>query len=321
MEKFPIGTVFNNRYKIVATYKIEGGCIIYRAEDIRFIGSTWFLYQIDISENLNSHSYINNLFSVFSFLSKVIYDKVGKIVDYFLERGYLIVVCEELHGTLLSEIIYSSNPTVIKGIKLALQLLEIVKFLYEKNIINFIDLNPENIIVDKQGVVKIISFSIPKIPAIVTEKGVEENKYIGTFGYIPPEMLDDDKNTINQSSYIYIISAIIYEYFTKLSPYYREDPFFFPPPSSLSPIIPNQLSSLLEKCLSYNQNNRIKTFKEFEKKLQSILKYETEYEESIRPNLFLNILKNKAFFVIAIIIFIQLLFFVILLIYYFLFLL
>ncbi|MCS7164995.1 MAG: protein kinase [Candidatus Calescibacterium sp.] len=317
MEKFQIGNVLNNRYKIIGTYKVESGSILYKVEDIRFIGSNWLMYQIDISEYINSNIYINNLFSTLSFLSKIVYDKIGKIADFFIEKGYLIVVCEEINGTLLNELIHSSSINITKAVKLGLQLLEIVKFLYDKNIINFVDINPENIVIDRQGVVKILCFAVSKIPSIITEKGLDENKFIGTLGYIPPEMIDDDKVNIGQHTYIYIISSVIYEYITKLSPYSREDPFFFPPASSISPIIPNQISSLLEKCLSYNYNNRIKTFKEFEKKLLAILKSETEVEEPSNLNIFTSIIKNRAFMIIFLIIFVQFIIILILLMYYF----
>lgn len=317
MEKFQIGNILNNRYKIIGTYKVESGSILYKVEDIRFIGSNWLMYQIDISEYINSNIYINNLFSTLSFLSKIVYDKIGKIADFFIEKGYLIVVCEEINGTLLNELIHSSSINITKAVKLGLQLLEIVKFLYDKNIINFVDINPENIVIDRQGVVKILCFAVSKIPSIITEKGLDENKFIGTLGYIPPEMIDDDKVNIGQHTYIYIICSVIYEYITKLSPYSREDPFFFPPASSISPIIPNQISSLLEKCLSYNYNNRIKTFKEFEKKLLAILKSETEVEEPSNLNIFTSIIKNRAFMIIFLIIFVQFIIILILLMYYF----
>ncbi|MCS6955091.1 MAG: protein kinase, partial [Candidatus Calescibacterium sp.] len=212
MEKFQIGNVLHNRYKIIGTYKVESGSILYKVEDIRFIGSNWLIYQIDISEYINSNIYINNLFSTLSFLSKIVYDKIGKIADYFIEKGYLIVVCEEINGTLLNELIHSSSINIIKAVKLGLQLLEIVKFLYDKNIINFVDINPENIVIDRQGVVKILCFAVSKIPSMITEKGLDENKFIGTLGYIPPEMIDDDKLNIGQHTYIYIISSVIYEY-------------------------------------------------------------------------------------------------------------
>ncbi|MFN3478531.1 MAG: serine/threonine protein kinase [bacterium] len=306
MEKFQVSSILNNRYKIVSVYKIESGTIIYRTEDLRFPGETWLIHQLDISENINSPSYLNNFFSLLSFLSKVIYEKIGKIVDYFTEKDCLIVVTEELPGVTLSEIIYTTTANPIKTIKLALQLLEIIKFLYSKNIINFCDINPENIIVDKQGMIKIISFGISKLSTMVTDKGIEQNKFLGTLGYVPPEMIDDDPANIKEHSYIYVISAIMYEYVTKISPYSREDPFFFPPISSFASTFPNQLNSFIEKCLSYNPANRIKTFKEFEKKLISILKNESEIEEISSKNPIFSLSKNQSLFFILVIILIQL---------------
>lgn len=319
MEKFNQNTNLNNRYKIKSTIKIDSGSIIYKVEDLRFIGSTWIAHQIDISENTNSSSYLNNLFSLLSFLSKIMYDKIGKIVDFFIEKDYLIVISEDINGILLSELIHKSNPNIVKAIKLGIQLVEIVKFLYEKKIINFVDINPENLIIDKNGTLKVLTFAISKLPTFVSDKGIEENKHVGTLGYIPPEMLEDDKTNIQEYSYIYIICAIIYEYLTKMNPYLRDDPFFFPPLSSLSYPISNQLSLLIEKCLNYNYNNRIKTFKEFEKKLMEILKNETQSEETQKDNL-LSFLRNKTFFIIIIFIVLQLVIILAFLIYYFLFL-
>ncbi|MEN3014913.1 MAG: protein kinase [bacterium] len=316
MQKILAGTILNNRYKITNTYKIEVDYIAYRVEDIRFIGSSWILYQISISEYNTSQNYLSNLYQFLSSLSKIVYEKIGKIVDYFIEKQYLMVICEEINGTLLSDIIHSSKTNHIKAIKLALQLLEIVRNLHERNIIHLVDLRPDNIVIDKQGIVKIQSLAISKIPAMVTEKGIEE-KYVGTIGYIPPEMLDDDKSSIGEYSYIYIVASIVYEYLTKLSPYLREDPFFFPPASSVNPTIPPQISSLLEKSLNSNPNERIKTFKEFEKKLASILKSETNYEQITTKHFPIHsILTNKVLILIAIFVLIQLTIIVGLVLYY-----
>lgn len=306
MERFSVATLLNNRYKIISTYKIESGAILYIAEDIRFIGEKWLVHQIDISENINSRPYVNNLLSLLSLLSKIIYDKIGKIVDYFIEKSYLIVISEDVPGIKLSEIIYTTTPNTTKIVKLGLQLLEITKFLYSKNIINFVDLNPENIIIDKHGIARIQSFAISKLPTLITDKGIEDNKFVGTLGYIPPEMIDDEPSNIKEHTYIYIIASIMYEYLTKIGPYSREDPFFFPPISSFSPTVSSNLSSLIEKCLNYTPANRIKTFNEFEKKLLQILKNETDTTETMGKSTLFSFAKNQSLIIILIIIFLQL---------------
>jgi len=323
MQKFPPNTTLNNRYKIKNVLKIDGDSIVYKAEDIRFPGSYWIIHQIEITDKINSKQYISNIMSLLSFLSKIVYDKVGKIVDYFIEENYLIVICEEIIGTLFSNFIYSSNTNITKAIKFSLQLLDIVKFLYEKKIINFVDISPENIVIDKQGKVKITNFSINKIITLVSENGINVDTPIGTLGYIPPEMLEDDKSNIGQHTYIYIICSITYEYLTKINPYSREDPFFYPPLTSVIPLIDPKFSSLIEKCLSYNPNNRIKTFKEFEKKLIEILRETNkEIETNSNPmiNLFSKAFKNRVSIIVFVVILIQFLIITMLIIYYFLFL-
>lgn len=315
MEKYTKGAIFNNRYRIEGLYKVENDYNIYKAEDLRFPGNFWLVHQVLLINN--SRNFINNIFSVLNNLSKIVYDKIGKISDYFIDKDHLIVITEYLNGSLLKEVIYSSNfsSSTVKAIKLGLQLLEIVKYFYDKDLIRFIDLSPENIIIERNGVIKILSFSINKLMDLINEDGINPNYFVGTFGYIPPEFLDDKISMINQSSFIYIICAIMYEFITKVPPYLREDPFIFPPAISQNSLISIELSRVLEKNLSYSSHNKYRTFKEFEKKLHEILYKETTDIEPQKLPIF-SLLKNKLFLGISIFFFIQILIIIWLVIYY-----
>jgi serine/threonine protein kinase len=315
MEKYNRGSILNNRYRIEGLYKVENEYNIYKAEDTRFPGNFWLVHQILLINT--SKNFINNLFVTLANLSKVVYEKIGKISDYFIDKDYLIVVTEYLNGSLLKEVIYSSNfsSSTVKAIKLGLQLLEIVKYFYEKDLIRFIDLNPENIIIERNGIIKILSFSVNKLMDLINDDGVNQNYFIGTFGYIPPEFLDDKISMINQSSFIYIICAIMYEFITKVPPYLRDDPFIFPPAITLNSLISIELSRVLEKNLAYSSHNRYRTFKEFEKKLYEILYKETTDIEPQRLPIF-SLLKNKLFLGISLFFFIQLIIIIWLVIYY-----
>ncbi|KAA1174283.1 bifunctional protein-serine/threonine kinase/phosphatase [Marinobacter salinexigens] len=130
------------------------------------------------------------------------------------------------------------------------------------------DLKPENIVIDRNGTVKIIDLGSVRI------RGIEEidvpwgrDTYLGTVRYAAPECLDGDLST--PASDRYALGVIAYEMLTGQLPYAR------PPKSSvrrklyyrsarlINPDLPKWLDACLEKAVALRPLDRYPALSEF----------------------------------------------------------
>lgn len=94
-----------------------------------------------------------------------------------------IVIEEYISGCTLEEIINNGNTNVKMVFNIIKQLLEVLIFLHGINIIHR-DINPKNILVSTDGVVKLIDFGIARK---YKENSVNDTTILGTEGFAAPE--------------------------------------------------------------------------------------------------------------------------------------
>ncbi len=270
MTTFYSGTVIKDRYKIIMVLQREPLKTVYKAADIRFPGKFWTVTQIDlfISDLSSIDAYQVAVHNVFRELLSINHPKIAKVVDYFFEGPSLFVVTEHVEGLNLQALLNtSSEPLPEKRVLyIGLQLLDIVKYLWSKRIIFLVDFKPSAFIMKKTGEIILSEFAIDKFLTSYEDEG---NFIAGTIGYIPPEFLQPEKG-INESSYIYVIGAIMYELITKLPP--QDTPFSFLPVTSVNPRASIYIEKVIQKATSYNPKERYKSFKEFQNDLEFCIK-------------------------------------------------
>ncbi len=94
-----------------------------------------------------------------------------------------IIIEEYISGNTLEEIINNGNTNVHTALYIIKQLLEVLIFLHGINIIHR-DINPKNVMVSTDGVVKLIDFGIARK---YKENSVNDTTILGTEGFAAPE--------------------------------------------------------------------------------------------------------------------------------------
>lgn len=155
-----------------------------------------------------------------------------------------------------------------------------IEYLHDKDII-YRDLKPNNILMDKNGHVKITDFGLAKENMV----GME---YTGTFcgspAYLAPELLKEKK--FNKASDIYQIGVVLYEFLTGTPPFFKNDrntlfenikhsyELKVPPYVSTTAIdlIGKMLNKIPEKRIGVGNFNEIKSHEFFQGKTTQPLK-------------------------------------------------
>lgn len=136
------------------------------------------------------------------------------------------------------------------------------------------DLKPENIMINKDGVVKIVDFGSTRIAGIQEIAApIERGKLLGTYDYAAPEYFQDQPGS--NCSDIYSLGAITYEMLTGKLPFGGAlsaralKRVSYQPAYQINAQVPRWMDAALEKACRINPQRRYQLLSEFNHDLAS----------------------------------------------------
>ncbi|GAG29635.1 unnamed protein product, partial [marine sediment metagenome] len=191
------------------------------------------------------------------------------------EEGTQYITMEYVPGEdLKSTIIRVGQLSVGKAVSVAKQVCEGLTEAHRLGVVHR-DLKPQNIMIDKEGNVRIMDFGIARSLRMrgVTGTGV----MIGTPEYMSPEQAEAGE--IDQRSDIYSLGVILFEMVTGRVPFEGETPLSVamkhksekpPDPREFNAQIPEDLSRVILRCMEKNKEKRYQGAEEFLSELNNI---------------------------------------------------
>ncbi len=135
------------------------------------------------------------------------------IHDLGIDQDENVFYCMEyINGTEWHRVF--DQQTVEQNLDILMRVAEGMAYAHSKDIIHR-DLKPENVMIGKYGQVLIMDWGL----AVELKKGKPTNLG-GTPAYLAPEMAKGPKNTINKSSDIYLLGALLYHIATGRPPHH-----------------------------------------------------------------------------------------------------
>ena len=201
------------------------------------------------------------------------------VYDIVSDEGVDFIVMEYVAGQTLAEILASRRLALDDALKYAVQIASALAAAHGAGVVHR-DLKPGNIMVDGQGVVKVVDFGLAKLAArkvfgelsdaqatqTNTALGTEEGTILGTVAYMSPEQAEG--KPVDGRSDIFSFGALLYEMVTRrrafqadsslaiLTAILREDP---KPASSVARGIPPELDRIVERCLRKDPERRFQS--------------------------------------------------------------
>ncbi|MGH8015867.1 MAG: serine/threonine protein kinase, partial [Candidatus Zixiibacteriota bacterium] len=188
---------------------------------------------------------------------------ICRIYDYFVDGDRTVIVMEYIEGATLKEVIeYEKKLQLNLFLKLGLDLIRIMKFAHEKKMYHR-DLKPGNIMVDKQGEIKIIDFGIAKDANDPSETAA--GMFSGTPLFAPIEQFNPLGQVDWAKADIYALGTTLYMMITGRMPFDGKDweeyaenkrlaePY---PPSRFNAEVPGKLDAVLLKSIARMPQDR-----------------------------------------------------------------
>lgn len=213
-----VGQVLDNRYRIEKIIGMGGMAVVFRAEDLlmRRTVAVKILKDDIARDEVSVKRFINESKAV----SMLSHPNIVTIYDVSVHSDAKYIVMEYIEGITLKNYMTKKGKLEIREIIMYTeQVLRALEHAHQKGIVHR-DIKPQNIMLLKNGIIKIMDFGIAKLPN--AETVTVKDSAIGTVYYISPEQASG--KPIDARSDIYSLGVMMYEMATGKLPFTADSP-------------------------------------------------------------------------------------------------
>jgi HEAT repeat protein/tRNA A-37 threonylcarbamoyl transferase component Bud32 len=206
---------------------------------------------------------------------KITHKNVIRIYDFLYIRGNYAISMEYFPSHTLGGEIVNEKPVALKrAVKFGIDIATGMAVAHQAGIVHR-DLKPANILIDNEGLLKIVDFGVAAAQTQGDTQLTKTGYVIGSPKYMAPEQILGKK--VDERADIYSLGVILYEMFSGVPPYSRGDHMSVMyqhvqgkarPPIDINKDLPLELNNLVMKCMSLDKAKRAQSMDELRVSLE-----------------------------------------------------
>src|SRR3984885_3229091 len=209
---------------------------------------------------------------------KITHKNVIRIYDFLYIRGNYAISMEYFPSHTLGGEIVNEKPVQLKrAVKFGIDIATGMAVAHQAGIVHR-DLKPANILIDNDGLLKIVDFGVAAAQTQGDTQLTKTGYVIGSPKYMAPEQILGKK--VDERADVYSLGVILYELFTGIPPYSRGDHMSVMyqhvqgkarPPIEINKALPMELNNLVVKCMALDKTKRAQSMDELRTALEKFL--------------------------------------------------
>jgi serine/threonine-protein kinase len=269
-----IDTLFDGRYRIVRKLGAGGMADVYLAED-QELGRRVAIKILN-NRHANDAQFIERFRREAKNAAALNHPNIVSIYDRGEAEHTYYIAMEYLDGRTLKELVVGRGPAPVNvAIEYARQILSALGFAHRHGIVHR-DIKPHNVLVDREGRVKVTDFGIARAG---TSQMTEAGSIVGTAQYLSPEQARGGE--VDQRSDLYSLGVVLYELLTGQTPFDGDTPVEIAmkhlsatprPPSQIRRDVPRELDMVVMRALAKDPAARYQNADEMAADLDRVLR-------------------------------------------------
>ena len=257
MDKY-IGRLLDNRYEILDVIGTGGMAVVYKARCHRL--NRLVAIKILKDDYLEDEEFRRRFHSESQAVAMLSHPNIVSIYDVSTSITADYIVMELIDGITLKQ--YMEKKGVLnwkETLHFAIQIAKALEHAHSKGIVHR-DIKPHNVMVLKNGSVKVTDFGIARM---MSKGNTLTKEALGSVHYISPEQAKGGR--VDSRSDIYSLGVVMYEMMSGRPPYDGESPVAVAiqhinggaaMPSTLNPNIPGGLEQIIMRAMAHDPSER-----------------------------------------------------------------
>lgn len=211
-----IGAVLSGRYIVEETVGTGGMAVVYRAWDRK--RKRVVAIKVLRPEFEGDNEFVRRFSREAEAASKVSHENIVNMYDVGIDGDTRYIVMEYVDGDTLKDMIREMGhlgPDAV--VRMGIRILAAADHAHKNGIVHR-DIKPQNILVDREGKVKVADFGIARLKAQQTTRVADANaSALGSVHYLSPEQASGE--VADEKSDLYSVGVVLYEMLTGVLPF------------------------------------------------------------------------------------------------------
>ena len=276
-----IGQTLGGRYELLDRIGGGGMALVYKARDLvlgRFVAVKVLRQQF-----VHDEEFVRRFRREAQAAASLSHPNIVSIYDVGRDGETHFIVMEYVDGHNLNEVIRDRAPLQTEeAVRIAAQICDALDHAHHNQIIHR-DIKPHNILIGKNGRVKVTDFGIAR--AVTSSTITQTGSVVGSVHYFSPEHAKGVAT--GEKSDIYSLGIVLYQMLTGRLPFLGESPISvalkhlqepFEEPRLVNPHIPQSVENIILRAMRKNPQERYPTAKRMLEDLETCLQPQRLHE-------------------------------------------